>query len=235
MNMYSNDNFETVTPNELIGPLNDIEEKYAPSELFVVGDKSFVHDNRCVSIIGTRKPSKKGIETTQQIVKFLVKNDVVIVSGLAKGIDTEAHKTSIENGGKTVAVIGTPLDQFYPFENKELQLKLMNEHLVISQFKKGGRIYPSNFPTRNRTMALISQASIIIEAGEKSGTMHQGWEALRLGRQLFILDEIVNNKDLSWPSKLIEYGAEILYLKNLETILEYLPEKMCGAIECVKF
>lgn len=226
MNEFPKENIEKVAPSELIGPLNDIEEKYVASEFFIIGNKHLVQDNRCVSIIGTRKPSEKGIENAQKIAEFLVKNDVVIVSGLASGIDTIAHKTAIEKGGSTIAVIGTPLDTYYPKENKHLQDKIMKEHLLISQFKIGSPIYPSNFPARNRTMALISQASIIIEAGEKSGTMHQGWEALRLGRQLFLLESLVNDKKLTWPSKLIEYGAEVLSMDNLDILLDFLPEKL---------
>lgn len=221
------------TPDELLGSLNDIEEKFAPKELYVVGDTNLAR-NRRVSIIGTRKPTAEGIEKATKIAEYLVKNNVVIVSGLARGIDTIAHKTAINNGGKTIAVIGTPLNKYYPQENRSLQQQIMNEHLVISQFPVGSQTYPSNFPARNRTMALLSQISIIIEAGEKSGTMHQGWEALRLGRKLFITDTVANNKKLSWPAKLVEYGAEILHTDNLPVLLEFLPETI-GAIECVDF
>jgi DNA processing protein len=216
---------ERVLPTELLGPLNDIEEKYAPSELFAAGNKKLVQENRRISIIGTRNPSRKGAENAQKIVAFLVKNDVVIVSGLAKGIDTIAHKKAIEDDGRTIAVLGTPITDYYPKENKQLQDKIMTEHLVLSQFKTGSGIHPSHFPIRNRTMALISHASIIIEAGEKSGTMHQGWEALRLGRPLFIVEDLANNKELTWPSKLIDYGAEVLSMNNLDVILNILPEK----------
>jgi DNA processing protein len=225
MESHNNKNIEKIKPSELIGLLNDIEEKYAPSELFIIGNKTLAKENRCVSIIGTRNPSNEGIQNAKKIAEFLIKNDVVVVSGLAKGIDTIAHKTAIENNGKTIAVIGTPLNVYYPKENKELQDEIMNNHLLVSQFKLGSSIYPSNFPIRNRTMALISNASIIIEASEKSGTMHQGWEALRLGRPLFIHENILKDKELTWPSKLIEYGAEVLYMEDLETILTILPEK----------
>ena len=78
-------------------------------------------------------------------------------------------------------------------------------------------------------MALISQVSIIVEASEKSGTMHQGWEALRLGRQLFISETLVNNKELSWPFKLIEYGAEVLSMDDLSVLLDFLPERVYSA------
>jgi len=208
-----------------------IEEKYAPSELYFIGKKSLVHEHRGISIIGTRNPTQKGIENAQKIAEFLVQNNVTIVSGLAKGIDTVAHRTALENKGDTIAVVGTPLDQCYPKENESLFETIKQKHLVISQFEVGTPVYPSNFPKRNRTMALISQASIIVEAGEKSGTMHQGWEALRLGRQLFIVEDLVNNKDVKWTAQLLEYGAEVLSMDNLDIVLEFLPEGTC----CVTF
>lgn len=212
-----------ITPFDLIGPLNDVEEKFAPKELFFKGNKNIIDEGPRVSIIGTRNPTETGIKNAVILTKFFVENGVIIVSGLAKGIDTVAHKTAIKEGGKTIAVLGTPLDKYYPLENKELQDELMKNHLVISQFAVGSAILPTNFPARNRTMALISHVSIIVEANEKSGTIHQGWEALRLGRHLFILEDIVNDKKLKWPNELIKYGAEILPMNKKNLVLEVLP------------
>ncbi|MFW5852944.1 MAG: DNA-processing protein DprA [Nanoarchaeota archaeon] len=228
-----NSGIERIKTEDLIGPLNDVEEKYAASELFTIGNKELLK-RRCVSVIGTRNPSMTGIQNAKKITKFLVNNDVVVVSGLAKGIDTVAHTTTIKNNGKTIAVLGTPLDQCYPTENELLLQEIKKNHLAVSQFEVGNKVFPSNFPTRNRTMALLSQASIIIEAGEKSGTMHQGWEALRLGRQLFITEDLIK-RDLLWTKKLLEYGAEVLYMDDLEIIMDFLPEKIKGEIECVNF
>jgi hypothetical protein len=104
-------------------------------------------------------------------------------------------------------VLGTPLDQFYPKGNHDLQQTLMREHLVVSQFPLGYPVTPKNFPIRNRTMALLTDATVIVEAGEKSGTVHQGWEALRLGRLLFLLESVAMEPALSWPKEMIHYGA----------------------------
>ena len=156
-------------------------------------------------------------------IKPYLKNGIIIVSGLALGIDAIAHKTAIENGGKTVAVLGTPLDKYYPSENHDLQDEIMKNHLAISQFETNTTIQKGNFPTRNRTMALISDASIIVEAGDGSGTYHQGWEALRLGRPLFIVEDILNDKTLKWPSEFLKYGAKIVPMNQLEIILDVLP------------
>jgi len=104
----------------------------------------------------------------------------------------------------------------------------MREQLVVSQFPSGQRVQPKNFPMRNRTMALLSDATVIIEAGEKSGTLHQGWEALRLGRLLFLLESVVENASLSWPSEMIRYGAQVLSRDNLELVLDEMPEIVRG-------
>lgn len=220
-----------IATSELIGFLNSIEERDAPKYLYIEGDKEIINYGPKVSIIGTRKPSLQGIKNTKDITKELVKNKVVIVSGLAKGVDTEAHKTAIEFGGKTIAVLGTPLDKYYPPQNKELQDKIMNDYLAISQFPLGAPINRSNFPLRNRTMALISDASIIIEAGgENSGTRHQGWEALRLGRPLYIHEDLIKS-GLKWPKAMLKYGAEIISNKGLLYIFQSLPTKKQEMVE----
>lgn len=122
-----------------------------------------------------------------------MKRQAVVVSGLAEGIDTAAHRAAIDAGGKTIAVLGTPLDKSYPRSNAELQRTLMEEHAVLSQFPVGYPTQPKNFPMRNATMALIVCASVIVEAGESSGALSQGSETLRLGRMLFIMESVFAN------------------------------------------
>ena len=231
---YFGINIEKLSPDELLGPLNEIEKKFSPSCLFLIGNRKLMHLPR-VSIIGTRNPSDKGLENTCKLTKCLIEKNIVIVSGLAIGIDTVAHKTSIENHGNTIAVLGNPLDKYYPTSNHDLQNEIMKHHLVISQFPIGTPIQRKNFPMRNRTMALISNVSIITEAGENSGTIHQGWEALRLGRPLFILEDMVNNKKLKWPHQLIEYGAKILSIEKLKNVFESLPHPVEGLENNVAF
>jgi DNA processing protein len=174
--------------------------------LYVVGRIPIPLPAPRIAVVGTREPSLKGVELTKRLVRNLVKEGVTVVSGLARGIDTAAHRTAIEEGGRTVAVLGTPLNAFYPLENKALQLKMMREHMVISQFPPGSPVTRRNFPMRNRTMALLSDATVIVEAGERSGTIAQGWECIRLGRPLLIHASL---KDLTWVGKMIEYGAHL--------------------------
>src|SRR5437867_8426488 len=211
----------SLTPYELLGPLNDVETKYAPSKLFTTGPMEIPLPRPRAAIIGSRKASPEGLVAAVRIARALSKRGVVIVSGLAEGIDTEAHKTTIEEDGQTIAVLGTPLNRTYPAKNRQLQQEIMTHHMAISQFPIGYPIQPGNFVLRNRTMALISNASIIVEAGDGSGSLHQGWEALRLGRPLFLWKAIVNDPSLSWPKKMIRYGATVL--NHPKQVLEVLP------------
>ena len=169
-------------------------------------------DSRSIAVVGTRKPTRDGIARTKKLVKALVKDDFTIVSGLAAGVDTVAHETAIAEGGRTIAVIGTPLSGVYPRENALLQRKIANEFLVISQVpvkryeRQDYRMNRLFFPERNITMSALTEATIIVEAGETSGTLIQARAALQQGRELFILDNCFR-KGLSWPQKFADKGA----------------------------
>jgi DNA processing protein len=169
-------------------------------------------ESRSVAVVGTRQPTPDGIARTRKLVKALVKDNFTIVSGLAAGVDTVAHETAIEEGGRTIAVIGTPLSHTYPRENAKLQSKIASEFLLISQVpvkRYERQDYRKNrlfFPERNITMSALTEATIIVEAGETSGTLIQARAALHQGRNLFILDNCFK-KGLSWPQKFADKGA----------------------------
>lgn len=192
--------------------------------LYVKGAMEIPLPRPRVSIIGSRKASQEGLDAAETITKTLVENQTVIVSGLAEGIDTSAHRAAIDMGGKTIAVLGTPLNKVYPRKNFELQQEIMRNHLAVSQFKIGHPTKPKDFVLRNRTMALISDATIIVEAGDTSGSLHQGWETLRLGRPLFIWQSVLNNKQLTWPEKMLQYGA--MELSEPMDVFEVLPSHL---------
>src|SRR2546426_120297 len=132
--------FLTLTPENLLGPLNDVEEKYAPQEIFATGRMEIPLPRPRVAIVGSRKASMTGLKVAADIARVLSKRGVVIVSGLAEGIDTAAQTAAIEVRGRTVGVIGTSLDRVYPRENSKLQDEMMTDHLVLSQFPIG---YPT--------------------------------------------------------------------------------------------
>ncbi len=186
--------------------------------IFYAGDISLT-EHRAISVIGTRKVSEDGRKRANRFARELVEAGVVVVSGLAAGVDTQALKSAISAGGRVIAVIGTPIDKAYPAANKRLQEEIYDDHLLISQFPTGTRTYPSDFPARNRTMAAISDASVIIEASESSGTLHQASECVRLGRWLAISKSVVDDPKLKWPAKFLKYDKCIV-LETTESLLE---------------
>ena len=211
------------TPTEIFGSLTEVERKHAPSALYLAGDMSLLASAPRVSVVGSRQASPEGLRRSRSLAKALVDHGIVVVSGLAEGVDTAAHRGAIEAGGRTMAVLGTPLDQAYPKANAELQALIGREHLLVTQFAVGHPVQPKNFPLRNRTMALLTDATIIVEAGETSGTVHQGWEALRLGRLLFLLESVASDPQLSWPKEMIRYGAQVLSRESLAESLREIP------------
>jgi DNA processing protein len=211
----------TLDPARIMGGLNEFEKRHAPAQLFACGDVSLLQAAARVAVVGSRKASLPGRKRVAKLVAALVAHDVVIVSGLAAGIDTAAHEETMKRGGRTIAVLGTPIDEAHPASNAQLQAQLMQGHLVVTQFPVGHPTLRSNFPRRNRTMALLCHASVIVEASESSGTLSQGWEALRLNRPLFILKSVFENEALSWPEELRKYGAQVL--EDVEQILDVLP------------
>ena len=200
---------------------NDVETKNAPDKMFVAGRLPTPLELSRVSIVGTRLPSKEGKELAKKTADILVRSGYAIVSGLAKGIDTVAHKTAIDGGGQTIAVLGTPLDKTYPAENAQLQAEIMERHLAVSQFPPGRPVERGNFVQRNRTMAVISDATVIIEAGRSSGTQHQGWEAIRLGRNLFVSELVMGDHGNEWAQKITQYGA--MTFSSPDDIVDHLP------------
>jgi len=210
-----------ISSMELLGALSELEQKYAPERLFVAGKIGLPLPHPRVAIIGTRTPSAEGLRIAAGLSKTLAEHEVIIVSGLARGIDTAAHTAAIEAGGRTIAVLGTPLSETYPPENAQLQSLIMRNHLAVSQFGEGYPTTRSNFLVRNRTMALIADASVIVESGEGGGSLHQGWEALRLGRPLFIHTREFAKQGLEWPREMARYGA--VQFKEPSDILDSVP------------
>ncbi len=190
-----------------------LREATHPVELlYYQGNWDLIY-TRSVAVVGTRAPSPNGRARARKLVKLLVENEFTIVSGLARGIDTVVHRTAIDVGGKTIAVLGTPLSSHYPAENTELQEFIAREHLVISQVpvERYAAQNPTTnrffFPERNKTMSALTEATIIVEAGEASGTFVQAREALKQGRKLFILNSAFEDRRLAWPARFEEQGA----------------------------
>lgn len=190
--------------------LRDAED---PVELLYYRGSWDLVETRSVAVVGTREPSQLSVEHTSRLVRLLVKDGFTIVSGLARGIDAAAHKAAVGGGGKTIAVIGTPLTHSYPKENAQLQERIATDFLLVSQvpiYRYSKQDYRRNrgfFPERNKTMSALTEATIIVEAGQTSGTLIQARAALRQGRKLFILDSCFQNPSLSWPREFETRGA----------------------------
>ena len=210
-----------VSPQELLGALTDLELKYAPESLYISGRLRLPLLHPRVAIVGTRQPSDDGRSAASNIASFLAQKGVIIVSGLARGVDSAAHTAAIEADGTTIAVLGTPLSRVYPAENAGLQHRIMADDLAVSQFSEAHPTLPANFVIRNRTMALIADASVIVESGEGGGSLNQGWETLRLGRPLFIHDREFEKPYLEWPRKMARYGA--IRFREPEDIMDLIP------------
>ena len=184
-----------------------------PVELLYFQGNWDITASRCVAIVGTRHPTDEGVRRAAKLARSFVKDDFTVVSGLAQGIDTIAHKATIDAKGRTIAVLGTPITSAYPADNKALQRQIADDFLVISQVPivrysrqgpKGNRFF---FPERNVTMSALTEATVIVEAGNTSGTLIQARHALAQGRKLFILDNCFRNPELTWPAKYLEKGA----------------------------
>ncbi|KQX35390.1 hypothetical protein ASD04_15060 [Devosia sp. Root436] len=172
-----------------------------------------------VSVIGARDVSDEGMRRAGKISRELATAGIVVTSGLAKGVDGAAHRGALAVGGDTVAVIGTPLNKAYPAEHIDLQEEIWLEHLLISQFAPGQKTWPSDFPKRNRLMAQLTDASVIVEASDSSGTLHQAAECLRLGRWLFIMKSVVEDSRLEWPGKFVG-KPKVVVLTSAADVIE---------------
>ncbi len=173
------------------------------------GNKALLDDSSvCVSVVGSRDASPLGLELTEKVTSALVSNNFVIVSGLAKGVDTIAHKTALKKNGNTISVLGTPLNKIYPAENKDLAKEVASKGLVLTTAKPHETFGKHLFPRRNKAMAQISKATIVIEAGEKSGVRHQCAESLKNGKTLIFLKHQVD-QNCSWVDGFIKSGAVV--------------------------
>ncbi len=192
-------------PKELRDARNPVEL------LYHMGMWNLVETN-AIAVVGTRKPSQEALAETDALVQALVASDWTIVSGLAEGIDTQAHETALAAGGRTIGVIGTPLSEAYPRENADLQRRIAETFLIVSQvpvlryYQQTWAHNRSFFLERNITMSALTLATVIVEASDMSGTLVQARAAVQQGRKLFILDRCFD-PELKWPHEYERQGA----------------------------
>ena len=227
-------NKEYIDKNIMEETLNNTHDKYVtllspnypeilkyifkpPFVLYYRGNIDLLKEKIKIAVVGNRKNTEYGKETTEKICSQLVtRGNVVIVSGLAKGIDSIAHKTCLKENGKTIAVLGNGLDIIYPKENAELYKEISDKGLIISEYPFGTNPEKKNFLERNRIIAGLSDGVVVTEAKEVSGTMNTICHALESGKQIFCVpDKLFNN---SGCNKLIKEGAKLI--ENGNDVLE---------------
>ncbi|MEA5581407.1 DNA-processing protein DprA [Nodularia harveyana UHCC-0300] len=177
-----------------------------------------------VGIVGTRKPSDYGIRWTRQISTALAKNGFTVVSGMAEGIDTESHLATMKAGGRTIAVLGTGVDVIYPPKNRDLYQQILSQGLVVSEYPSKTPPDRTHFPRRNRIIAGLSRATLVMEAPVKSGALITATYANEFGRDVYALPGRVDDYPSQGCLKLLNQGASLV-LRELDELL-----KMLGAI-----
>ena len=185
-----------------------LKEMYQPPlVLYYQGDWSLTKKNM-LGVVGSRIISDYGKKVVKDIIPSIVTAGVVTVSGLAKGIDYEVHKQTLETGGRSIAIIGTGLDRFYPSQNRELQNQMATEHLVVSEYPLGTGPQKLHFPMRNRIIAGMSQGVLVIEAKERSGSLITANLALQENREVFAVPGNILNPAFKGTNQLIQAGAK---------------------------
>lgn len=192
---------------------------HAPPVLYLRGTW-LPEDDWAVAVVGTRKPTPYGRRVTGDVVRFLVEHGVTVVSGLARGIDGLAHKAALEAGGRTLAVLGSGVDIIYPPEHRDLARRIVEQGALISEYPPGTRPDAMNFPARNRIISGLSQAVVVVEAGEQSGALITAAFAAHQGREVFAVPGSIYNPKSQGTLRLIQEGA--FPLRRLDDLAETL-------------
>ena len=176
-----------------------------------------------MAVVGTRRPTFYGLQMAQGLALDLARRGVVIVSGLARGIDGAAHRGCLEAGGRTVAVLGCGIDVVYPREHRQLTQKICERGLIVSEFPPGTSPAPQNFPVRNRIISGLSLGTVIVEASEYSGSLITARLAMEQNREVFALPGNLTSPQSFGPNYLIKQGAKLVQVWR-DIVEEFPPE-----------
>jgi DNA processing protein len=218
-----------LTPEDEAYPQRLLEIYDPPPVLWVRGNRALL--NRAgIAVVGTRQPSPYGSGMAEIISRDLARRGVVVMSGMARGVDTCAHKGALDAGGSTVAVWGTGIDVIYPKENKKLAEQIVAQGgAIVTEFPLGTFPAPQNFPIRNRTLSGMSVGVLVVEAAEYSGTRITARCALEQGRDVYAVPGNATNKNAWGPNTLIKQGAKLT--ATWEDIWEDLPSQVRAQLE----
>ncbi len=190
-----------------------------PPVLYVKGNLPS-QDQPCLAVVGTRRPTIYGRQVTEEIVTDLVRSGITIVSGLARGIDSVAHRAALDAGGRTVAVFASGLDIIYPGENARLAQAIIERGALLSEHPLGVKPRPESFPLRNRIMSGLSLGVLVVEAGERSGALITALQAVEQDREVFAIPGSILSPASQGTNHLIQEGAKLV--RNSQDILQEL-------------
>lgn len=208
-----------ITPVDAEYPKRLLEIHDPPLALYVQGALQ-LRDEHGVAIVGSRRTSHYGLETAERLGMQLAQSGVTVISGLARGIDTAAHKGALKGPGRTVAVLGGALDCLFPPENAELAQQIARHGAVLSEYAMGRQPDKTTFPVRNRIVSGLSKGVVVVEADVASGAMITAHQALDQGRTVFAVPGRIDSFGARGPHKLIKNGAKLV--EGVEDILEEL-------------
>ena len=206
-----------ITFQDDIYPEN-LKKIYDPPPVLYMKGSIAKMDNIAVAIVGTRIPSRYGKLVTEKISSELAERGVTIISGMASGIDSIAHRSAIAAGGRTIAVFGCGVNMTYPTENINLKEKIIENGAVLSEFPMNTRPERTNFPMRNRIISGLSLGTIVIEAAEKSGALITSDFALEQGKDVFAVPGNINSPKSKGTNRLIKMWAKLI--ENAEDVIE---------------
>ncbi len=189
-----------------------------PPLLYVRG--SLLPDEWCLAVVGTRRASVYGRQVTEEIVSDLARNKITIISGLARGIDSIAHRSALDAGGKSISVFACGLDTVYPPENANLARDILKQGALVSEYPLGTRPRADNFPRRNRILSGMSLGTLVVEAGETSGALITAHLALEQNREVFAVPGSILSPSSRGTNRLIQEGAKLVhsYIDILEEL-----------------
>lgn len=182
-------------------------------------------DKYAVAVVGTRNPTAYGKHIAEKFSAELSEQGITVVSGLARGIDTTAHTTSVRSGGRTIAVLGSGVDVIYPGENRKLSEQILMNGAIISEYYMGAKPDAVNFPRRNRIISGISLGTIIVETDENGGAMITASTALDQNREVFAVPGMISAKTSRGTNKLIKEGRAKL-VQDISDVIEELRYKL---------
>jgi DNA processing protein len=218
------------------------EDDAYPQRLRMIGDPPIVlyvkgelrpSDDWAVGMVGTRHPSTYGREAARTLAADLARSGVTIVSGLARGIDGQAHRAALEAGGRTIAVLGSGVDVIYPWENLKLAQDIIAQGALVSEYPLGTQPEASNFPPRNRIISGLSRGVVVVEAGEQSGALITADFAAEQGRDVFAVPGSIFHRSSVGTNRLIRDGAapvlsanDVLETLNMTSVAQHVEAQM---------